>query len=668
MEFQRHTVRKQLVELELSKNLDNNVIQNKIAQILQKDVLPLLDRYFSTFSLPENTDQIDRLVLDLGVVRLNDLETRFPEKIAALLMEQLPRLCNDSAAIQLINPESRKFEGTPAGRESQSGDAASATGKTNESETVLFASETIEFGTAGNSGSASQSADRENGMYDTDSVTDRMNSFGDEHLSLKEAGKKNVSAPDSPDFPRTGLLPENHSPDKNLAVPSGISDPESEFPIGEEVFPGGNNPEGNSVLFQPYSAQKQLDLLSYFLQTGLFPWWVGDTSFERLENALDQLFVQQPAALRNTVFRWLEFAVVRKRMVAAFPEETLFRFVQLFMQEKTTATEESVVRKIRALLEQAFFPSTLRNLFWEEWLKVVYFRKQGVVYRPERLLNDLADLKFTGIFSPRMTEKESENLSLTFKQQQLELIENLVQLFHLPGEKESVHSITDGLSEEKETADLYEELKIVMKETIPNATVTGDKTSEPFGSEVLREREFPSKPEVDAFSESDKIYLNNAGLVLLWPFLQRFFENAGLYTEEGFVDESAVERAAWLLQYIVLGEEARLFEPQLPLNKLLTGLEPEAPVSRPEPISGEESEMINALLEAVTGHVPAWKNLSADSFRRAYLQREGALSARDGQWLLQVKRETYDILLEKVPWSFQIVRLPWMKHILIVEW
>jgi hypothetical protein len=44
------------------------------------------------------------------------------------------------------------------------------------------------------------------------------------------------------------------------------------------------------------------------------------------------------------------------------------------------------------------------------------------------------------------------------------------------------------------------------------------------------------------------------------------------------------------------------------------------------------------------------------------------LSARDGAWLLRVQRETYDVVLDRFPWSITWVKLPWMNTLLRVAW
>ena len=60
--------------------------------------------------------------------------------------------------------------------------------------------------------------------------------------------------------------------------------------------------------------------------------------------------------------------------------------------------------------------------------------------------------------------------------------------------------------------------------------------------------------------------------------------------------------------------------------------------------------------------------MSIAGFRGTFLLRQGILGQRDGAWLLRVERETYDIVLERFPWSVDWVKLPWMEAPLRVEW
>jgi hypothetical protein len=48
--------------------------------------------------------------------------------------------------------------------------------------------------------------------------------------------------------------------------------------------------------------------------------------------------------------------------------------------------------------------------------------------------------------------------------------------------------------------------------------------------------------------------------------------------------------------------------------------------------------------------------------------REGKINMDESAHLLQVEQKTIDILLNRIPWSFSIIKTPWMKAKLSVEW
>jgi hypothetical protein len=47
---------------------------------------------------------------------------------------------------------------------------------------------------------------------------------------------------------------------------------------------------------------------------------------------------------------------------------------------------------------------------------------------------------------------------------------------------------------------------------------------------------------------------------------------------------------------------------------------------------------------------------------------KGPPPKRTGAWLLRVERQAEDALLERLPWGWSWIRLPWMEHPLQVEW
>lgn len=170
-----------------------------------------------------------------------------------------------------------------------------------------------------------------------------------------------------------------------------------------------------------------------------------------------------------------------------------------------------------------------------------------------------------------------------------------------------------------------------------------------------------------SFSAADEATVTNAGLVILWPFLSSFFGHLGLLEERDFKDLAARQRAVGLLQVLATGQ-ADFPEYLLPLNKLLCGLELTHPFDFGPPLRKPEAKDVKSLLKAVIAQAPILNNMSIDGFRASFLLRSGLLTTHGGHWLLRVERQTYDIVLERFPWSWEWVRLPWMEAPLRVEW
>ncbi|AFY70358.1 hypothetical protein Pse7367_2090 [Thalassoporum mexicanum PCC 7367] len=164
------------------------------------------------------------------------------------------------------------------------------------------------------------------------------------------------------------------------------------------------------------------------------------------------------------------------------------------------------------------------------------------------------------------------------------------------------------------------------------------------------------------------IYLNNAGLVLLHPFLRIYFEDVGLLIENTFRHEYAQQQAIALLHYLATGQ-TNVPEYELVLPKLVCGW----PLNEPTIGSLELPEAALAeaenLLQTVINYWEVLKNTSIEGLREGFLQRRGKLTRTEmGDWKLRVEQQSIDILLSRLPWGLSMVKLPWMVDILVVEW
>jgi hypothetical protein len=167
--------------------------------------------------------------------------------------------------------------------------------------------------------------------------------------------------------------------------------------------------------------------------------------------------------------------------------------------------------------------------------------------------------------------------------------------------------------------------------------------------------------------EHDSVAVHTSGLVIAWPFLPAFFESLEMLEDGCFRDAASRHRAAAILHFLATGD-GDCPEQDLPLAKILVGLGLETVHDRGEPLSPFETGSADALLDAILGHAPMLGKISRAGLREAFLIRPGALTTRDGHWLLRAERRGMDVLLDRLPWSFSCVQLPWMEAALQVEW
>jgi hypothetical protein len=165
------------------------------------------------------------------------------------------------------------------------------------------------------------------------------------------------------------------------------------------------------------------------------------------------------------------------------------------------------------------------------------------------------------------------------------------------------------------------------------------------------------------------LVVDHAGLVVLHPFLPRLFERLGVAPHGArAIDPALLPRAAALLAYAALGDDNPL-DFELGLIKVLLGLRPVAVVLTPAgTLSDADREEVDALLHSVIEHWQVLKHTSIAGLRGSFLQRRGLLTAIDGSWRLRVEPDSFDMLIDQLPWALGPVKLPWMTTLLFTEW
>ncbi len=169
------------------------------------------------------------------------------------------------------------------------------------------------------------------------------------------------------------------------------------------------------------------------------------------------------------------------------------------------------------------------------------------------------------------------------------------------------------------------------------------------------------------YHSRDPIFIKNAGIVLAGPFLPTLFKKLDLVETLVSRVGEAVHKAIHTLEYMVNG---RLISPEynLVLNKILCGVDLQVPVKQQVTLEKREKDIVNSLLFSMITHWKALGKTSVKGFQESFLAREGKLSLEDDVWTLVVAPKPFDMLLDRIPWTYLHIRLPWMEQAVHVKW
>jgi hypothetical protein len=362
------------------------------------------------------------------------------------------------------------------------------------------------------------------------------------------------------------------------------------------------------------AAENAVQRVLFFLENGYLPWQAQGLELQTLAADLLQHTAQFDGVFGREIRR-----VLREKSGAT---ERLFRQFSVEFSEKLLAgalqiTPEQMAKGMKKLQEYRFQTSSAaQRILLVRYLleldavavKALFFEKDGLSMA-RTILNDLKQQK-TNFFKPLETALEA--------------------------------AISAKKQEEKEEIPIAKDLK---------REIDAKKTAKPRTTQTVLPRE--------------GIPVEMAGLVLLGPYLPVFFNKLGLQ----LTAPEQQERAMHLLHYLATGrEEAE--EPLLVLPKILAGMPLESSVEQSANLNEEEKQEAERLLEAVIRNWPVLKNTRPDGLREVFLKRNGWFNQEEDShaWLLQVERKGQDLLLEKISWSYSVIKLPWMERMLRVEW
>lgn len=164
---------------------------------------------------------------------------------------------------------------------------------------------------------------------------------------------------------------------------------------------------------------------------------------------------------------------------------------------------------------------------------------------------------------------------------------------------------------------------------------------------------------------SSAFYVQNAGLILLHPFVKELFKKCDLLDENNQITNK--ELATHILHYAATKKEND-FEHTMLFEKFLCNLPLQQSIRREVSISAFQKQQVEEAIQTVVHYWEALKNTSSDIVRTEFLQREGKLDLTDNNPKLSIERKAQDILLDKIPWNISIVKIPWHEKLIYTNW
>lgn len=166
---------------------------------------------------------------------------------------------------------------------------------------------------------------------------------------------------------------------------------------------------------------------------------------------------------------------------------------------------------------------------------------------------------------------------------------------------------------------------------------------------------------------TERIPVFDAGLVLLCPYLAKLFELLH-YTENNcFINEEKRVRCAVLLRFLVSADFVE--DGSLPcLAKLFCDIPLDEVLPSQSLLSEEEKSVADKLLASAISNWAALGRTSVEGFRSAFLHRKGFLMSKESDYYLQVPVEAFDVLLDRLPWGYSTLGMPWRKGLIFTKW
>src|SRR5665647_44430 len=89
----QHIIKKQIISLTLNNKMDAFAIQHLVSEHYWQEIVPVLQKALDRASIEEETIYLDKLEIDLGIIKIKDIESgRWNDEVYKKISEQLSLL------------------------------------------------------------------------------------------------------------------------------------------------------------------------------------------------------------------------------------------------------------------------------------------------------------------------------------------------------------------------------------------------------------------------------------------------------------------------------------------------------------------------------------------------------------------------------------------------
>lgn len=380
----------------------------------------------------------------------------------------------------------------------------------------------------------------------------------------------------------------------------------------------------------------EADALEQYLLTGHLPSWAAYLSGYSLTALLERVWSLHPVAFRQLMLRMVKVPLLRRALVSRLEAQVMHR-LSGFLFPSLMAVFAPLSQDAYRLLELLFpsmSSSERKSFFWDFVFGHLHHtvQQEGGIRFTSRI--------FVKAFWDRLMAQ--------------------VKLSPLAYADETGRRLAQHASAFSPLfyAALTHELQRVKDEWVEKINAASQEQADADTGSADTEEEEP---------EAQHIYVHNAGLVILWPYWQTFFERLNMLENDRFKDADTAYRAVHLLQYMVTGHAGHP-EYHLVLNKLICGVQSGRPVVRSVELTEDEMQLADDLLDNLIQQWTIVSNSDRAAIRESFLQRNGRISVDDDAIRLTVEKRGIDVLMDHLPWPISVIRLPWMNKPLYVSW